>query len=80
MAPKISKKPNWGKCGFCDAAVTMRRERETKKVVTLNKSPVYIILDPKSPEVYWYNGSWVHGRIVADGLVAYRKHKCKCMR
>lgn len=77
---RTTKKPNWGRCGFCNAPVLTRRTKGTNKVVTLSKTPVYIILDPLSKDTFWYNGSWVHGREVSDGVVAYRKHKCTCMR
>lgn len=80
MAQKISQKPNWFRCGFCNAPVLTRRIKGSKKIVTLSPTPIYIILDENSKSTYYYNGEWVHGREVSDGLVAYRKHKCACMR
>ncbi len=77
---RTTKKPNWNRCQRCNRPILTRRIKETGEVVFLCKEPVYIILDPLSKEIFWYNGSWVHGRAVSDGLVAYRKHKCPCMR
>lgn len=77
---RTMKKPNWNRCQRCNRPILTRRIKETGEVVFLCKEPVYIILDPLSKDTFWHNGSWVHGREVADGLVAYRKHKCPCMR
>ena len=73
---RTSQKPNWGRCGFCNSPVLTRRMKGTNKIVTLCKSPVYIILDPLSKETFWYNGAWVNGREHSDGIAAYRKHRC----
>ncbi len=77
---RTTQKPNWCRCGFCNEPVLTRRTKGTNKIVTLSKTPVNIILDPLSKETFWYNGAWVHGRQVLDGLVAYRKHRCPHMR
>lgn len=80
MARRISGKPNWFRCGFCDKPILTRRVKGSNKLVTLSRTPVYIIIDPSSPDTFYYGGEWVQGREVSDGLVAYRKHKCPCMR
>lgn len=77
---RTSQKPNWGRCGFCNAPVLTRRTKGTNKIVTLCKTPVYIILDPTSKEEFFYEGKWVKGRQQQDGLKAYRRHRCPHMR
>ena len=76
---RTSQKPNWGRCGFCNAPVLTRRTKGTNKIVTLSKTPVYIIIDPTSKEEFWYEGKWVKGREHQEGLKAYCRHRCRSM-
>lgn len=73
---RTMKKPNWGRCGTCNRPILTRRIKGTKEVVFLCKEPVYIILNPLSKSVYWYEGSWVRGDEHPNGIKAYRKHRC----
>ena len=77
---RTSEKVNWWRCGFCGSPVLTRRLKGCNKVVTLSRTPVYIILDETSRDVFYYNGAWVHGREHPDGIAAYRKHRCACTR
>lgn len=74
-----SKKPNWNKCGFCGAPVLTRRIKGTNGIITLDRNTYQILLDDKGEEFY-YDGKLVKGRLVPDGLTAYKRHKCRFRR
>lgn len=73
-----NSKPNWGRCGFCNAPVLPRRLKGTNRMVNLAKDKYQILLDDNG-ETFFYDGKWVRGRVVSDGLTAYRKHICRSM-
>ena len=77
---RTSARMNWWRCGCCGASVLTRKIKGSGEIVRLAKTPVYIILDATSSDVFYYNGEWVNGREVRDGLIAYRKHKCNIGR
>ena len=77
---RTTQKLNWWRCSCCNASVLTRKVRGSGEIVRLAKTPVYIILDATSSDTYYYNGEWVQGREVQDGLIAYRKHKCNIGR
>ncbi len=70
------KKPNWSRCGFCNAPVLTRRLKGTSRIVTLSPDKYQILLDDKGEE-YYYDGKLVKGRLVPDGLTAYKRHICR---
>lgn len=76
---RTTKKPNWGRCGFCNESVLPRRLKGTNRMINLSKTVYQILLDD-SGEEFFYDGKMVRGREVSDGLTAYKPHRCRVLK